>query len=198
MAQAQTVDVHGLLVGLSSREARVKFAASKALRELSLHQPELVYPHFGVFAELLGHEDKILKWNATFTLANLAPVDRDGKLVRMLDVYLAPIDGLVLITAANVIKGAAVIAMARPHLAERIAKHIMRVEKARYATRECRDIAIGHALQALGKMAGVLGDQGAVRRFASRQMGNPRPATARTAGTLARHAGTLSRLHEPQ
>jgi hypothetical protein len=191
MAQAQTVDVRGLLAGLTSREAGVKLAASKALRELSRHQPELVYPHFEVFAELLGHENTILKWNATLTLANLARVDRDGKLDRMLDVYLAPIDGPVMITAANVIKGAAVIAMAKPHLAERIAERMLRVEKARYATAECRNIAIGHALQALGELAGVLGDPGAIRRFASRQRGNPRPATARKAGTLAR-------LHEPR
>jgi len=195
MAQAQTVDVRALLAGLAWREARVKLAASKALRELSRHQPELVYPHFGVFAELLGHENNILKWNATLTLANLAQVDREGRLERMLDVYLAPMDGPVMITAANVIKGATVIAMARPHLAERIAERILRVEKATYATAECRNIAIGHALQALGKMAGVLGDPGAVRRFASRQTGNPRPATARRASTLAR---TLSRLHKPR
>src|SRR5947208_2180510 len=132
MAQAQTADIAGLLAGLDSGEARVKLAASKALRELSRPEPELLYPHFEVLAGLLRHENSILKWNATLTLANLARVDRQGKLDRMLDAYLAPIEGPVMITAANVIKGATVIAVAKPYLADRIAAHLIRVEKARY------------------------------------------------------------------
>src|SRR5437870_1273318 len=152
------VDVAGLLARLGSGEARVKFAASKALRELSQPEPELLYPHFEVFAGLLRHENNILQWNATLTLANLARVDREGKLDRMLDAYLAPIAGPVMITAANVIKGATVIAVAKPYLAERIAAHLMRVEKAGYATPDCLNVAIGHALQALEKLKGLLGD----------------------------------------
>ncbi|HTP33099.1 MAG TPA: hypothetical protein VMJ75_13065 [Candidatus Acidoferrales bacterium] len=170
-----------LLEALGSTQARTRLRASKALREFSRREPAAVYPYFDVFAGLLGHENNILKWNAIRTLAHLAPVDREGKLDCLLDAYLAPIRGPVMITAANTIQGAALIAGAKPQLADRIAKRILGVEKAKYATPECRNVAIGHALVALEKMAALVPDTGSIRAFAARQMRNSRAATARKA-----------------
>jgi hypothetical protein len=87
-----------------------------------------------------------------------------------------------------VIKGAVVIAAAKPYLAERIAKQLLRVEKARYATPECRNVAIGHALEALRKLMTLLPDARGVRRFAARQVDNPRRATANKARKLVTHS----------
>ena len=174
-----------LLTGLSSEKARLKLASSKALRNLSEHAPERVYPFFDIFAGLLGHENNIIKWNAILTLAHLARADGDGKIDILLDRYLEPITGPVMITAANTIKGAALIARQKPHLAERIAKCILRVEKATYATPECRNVAIGHALTALGSFLFLLEDVRPAIRFAVRQTHNPRPATAAKARRLA-------------
>jgi hypothetical protein len=177
--------MHDLLARLNSKEGRVRLGASKTLREISRLEPGRVYPHFDVFAALLNHPNHILQWNAIQTLAHLARVDRDGKLEAILDTYLAAIDGPVLITAANTIQGAARIAQAKPHLAGRIAKAILHVEKARYATPECRNVAIGHAVEALAKLAPLLPDPRRVCTFAARHSGNQRPATARKAQRCA-------------
>jgi hypothetical protein len=147
------------------------------LRDLSEQAPDLVYPHFDFFAGLLGSSNHILKWNATLTLANLAGVDREGRLDRIMDAYLAPISGPDMIDAANAIRGAASIALAKPQLAPRIAGRILAVERASYATEECRNVAIGHAIRALDLFFEAAGDRRGVLRFVSRQAGNPRPAT---------------------
>jgi hypothetical protein len=173
--------VSQLLAGLESTEKRTKLAASKALRDLSRERPAAVYPHFERFARLLDDQNNVLKWNAILTLAHLAPVDADGRLEAILDRYLAPIDGPVMITSANTIKGAAMIAAARPNLAARIAAAIMRVEKARYATPECRNVAIGHALEALRSMRGA-----EARELAKRHLRNPRAATAKKAAGICK------------
>ena len=110
--------------------------------------PELLYPHFDFFAAMLGHDNHILKWNATLTLANLARVDRESRIEAILDRYLDLIVGSNMITAANAMRGAAIIGVAKPHLVKRIVSRIMRVERAKYATPECRNVAIGHALRA--------------------------------------------------
>lgn len=175
-----------LLAGLDSPRAGVRFASSKALRLMSAGSPELLYPHFDRFAHLLGGDNQILAWNASLTLANLARVDREGKVEAILAAYLRPIRGPHLITAANAIRGAAAIASAKPHLAGEIARRILAVEGATYATPECRNVAIGHALTALGEIGPALPDPSAVRRLAARQTANPRPATRRKAEQLAR------------
>jgi hypothetical protein len=54
--------------------------------------------------------------------AHLARADSEGRIEKLLDRYLAPIAGHELIAAANAIQGAADIALAKPHLADRIAR----------------------------------------------------------------------------
>ena len=83
----------------------------------------------------------------------LAAVDRRGAVTRILDRYLAPLRGPDLITAANVIAGAARIATAKPRLADRIAKALLGVSRARYATPECRNVALGAAIEDLPRRA---------------------------------------------
>jgi hypothetical protein len=170
--------IEEVLAGINAKRAGVKFGASKALRILSERVPEALYPHFDFFAAMLRHDNQILKWNATLTLANLAPVDREGKIEAVLDQYLDLISGPNMITAANAIRGAAIIGVAKPHLVRRIVLRIMRVEREDYATPECRNVVIGHALRALEPLAELLPDRHVLRLFAARQLGNPRPATS--------------------
>jgi hypothetical protein len=176
--------VQQMMRDLDHALGRIRLAASKALRDLSKRDPEVIYPEFDKLAALLDHENNVLKWNAILTLAYFAPADREGKLDHLLHRYLAPISGPTMITAANTIKGAAIIARAKPALAAEIADGILRVEKAKYATPECRNVAIGHALQALLTMRGILADTREVHSFAARQVNNPRPATAKKAARL--------------
>jgi hypothetical protein len=173
-----------VLAGVASKRAATKFGASKALRILSERAPELIYPHFDFFTDLMWDDNHILKWNATLTLANLARVDRESKIETILDRYLDLIVGSNMITAANAMHGAAIIGAAKPNLANHIVSRIMRVERAEYATPECRNVAIGHALRALEDLAALLPDRRKVRLFAARQLGNPRPATSAKARRL--------------
>jgi hypothetical protein len=181
-----------LLRDLTSARARVRLAASKALRDLSRNTPEAVYPHLDRLAALISHENSILQWNAILSLAYLAPVDREGKLDPLLPRYLEAISGPVMITAANTIKGAALIAAAKPHLAGEIAAGIMRTENGRYATSECRNVAIGHALQALEAIRAEVDNPAALRSFAVRHLNNSRQATARKAARLLASLGSAS------
>ena len=180
--------IAGMLAGLESPRAGIRFGASKALRNLSGESPELVYPHFERIARQLAQSNQILLWNALLTLANLAVVDREGRIEAILEPYLRLIRGPGLITAANAIRGAAVIGVAKPELAPRIVRSMLGVARVKFPTPECHNVAVGHALTALGELAKVLPHDGAVRRFAERQLDNPRPATRRKAERLARLA----------
>lgn len=173
--------LEAVIAGVGSVKAPVKFGAIKTLRILSEQAPELVYPRFDFFVSLLEHQNRILRWNAALALGNLAVVDQEAKLDPILDAYLAPITGPDMISAGNAIRGAAAIAVAKPYLADTIARRILRVERASYRTPECRNVAIGHAIRALEQFFAVIGDQRAVQMFVRRQMNDSRPATRREA-----------------
>jgi hypothetical protein len=167
--------------GLSEDKPRVKYGCAKALRLISEQRPERLYPHWDFFVRLLGHENKILQWDAAFVLSHLARVDTKDKLAAIFKKYFSPIPGPVMITAANAIQGGARIAQAKPHLADRIAAEVLKVGKARYRTRECRNVAIGHAILALNDILHLLRRPAPIVRFVRRQIRNPRTATRKKA-----------------
>jgi hypothetical protein len=175
-----------LLAAVSSDVARVTFGAAKALRNLSQHAPDLIYPHFDFFASFLRNENAILRWNAILVLGNLATVDGDRRVDGIIGDYLCAISGPHLIDAGNTMRGAAAIGLAKPYLADRIARRILEVERATYATPECRNVAIGHAIDSLDRLFPIIAHKGAVQRFISRQMDNTRAATRKRAERFLR------------
>jgi hypothetical protein len=182
--------IDALFEGLGSPAARVKYGSAKVLRLVSEQAPDLLYPRFDFFLRLLEGGNTFLRWGATRILGNLAAVDRDGKLEKVLDWYFAPVSGHEMIGAANAIGSAAKIALAKPHLADRIVKEILKVGRARYRTRECRNVAIGHAIRSFDEFFSHVKDTRPVLQFVRRQLANPRQATRKKAQRfLKRWAG---------
>ena len=173
--------VNTLCDGLASPEARTKYGSAKQLRRLSEQDPDLLYPRFDFFAQLMSGEARILRWDSSRILAHLARVDSEGRIDKLLDRFLAPIAGHEMIGAANAIQGAADIALAKPHLADRIAREIVRVRHAHYATPECRNVAAGHAIQTLDRFFEHIQKKTPVLAFVESQLNNPRPATRKKA-----------------
>ena len=167
--------------GLEADKPRIKYGCAKALRFISELRPDVLYPRFDFFVHLLDHENKILQWDAAFVLSHLARVDSEDRFTAILVRYFSPIPGPVMITAANVVQGGARIARAKLHLADRIAAEVLKVAAARYQTPECRNVAIGHAIVALGAILPLLCDPAPAMRFVRRQLKNSRPATRRKA-----------------
>lgn len=104
---------------------------------------------------------------------------RDNRIEKILPRFLLAVTGPELIGAANTSGAAAEIARAKPHLADAIARAILKVERARYATPECRHVAIGHAIAALDRFFPLIEHKPKVVAFMERQLQNPREATRR-------------------
>jgi len=89
-----------------------------------------------------------------------------------------------MITAANVIGGAARIAAAKPYLAERIVKALLKVEHAEYATAECRNVALGHALDAFEIFFDNIKNKQPVIDLVTKQLDNSRNSVSKRAEKL--------------
>jgi len=175
--------------GLGADQARVKYGCLKLLRIISESKPEILYPEISRFIQLLDSENNIFKWGAIIIVGNLAVVDSERKIDHILDRYLQPISGHVMITAANVIGGAGKIAGAKPHLADRIAQAVLQVEAANYQTEECRNVATGHAIESFELFFDYLKKPQPVIEFVKRQLNNRRNAVKKkAAGFLKKYA----------
>ena len=191
---ADSPQIPGLVDALQAEKNAKKYAYEKILRFVSERRPDLIYPHFDVFAGLLDSENNFLKWGAIRTVANLAAADGRKRFERIFRKYFDPIGGPVMITAANIIGSAVTIARAKPELAAAIAKEILRVERAKYLLKgspspECRNVAIGHAIDSFDKLHDLIGNRTEVAAFVKRQLKNPRDPVAKKAGQfLRKHA----------
>jgi hypothetical protein len=58
---------------------------------------------------------------------------------------------------------------------------VLNVDRARYQSPECRNVAIGHAVLALGDFFDLLQHPAPVLRFVRKQIKNSRPATRKKA-----------------
>ncbi len=124
-----------LVEALQSEKGTARYAYEKILRLVSERRPELVYPWFDVFAAMLDEDNSFLKWGAVMTVAHLTAVDSERKFEAIFERYYAPIAGPVMITAANIIGSSPEIAMAKPHLTERIVREILKVRQGAIRTK---------------------------------------------------------------
>jgi hypothetical protein len=178
------VQVSAAVQTMAAPSGTARFAAGKALSVTAEKDPSRVYPHFAALAALLESDSKIVRWNALQIVALLAPADTDHRLDALLDKYLAFIRGSNMVSAANAIRGAGQIARCRPDLLDRIIPAILEVERAIYETSECRNVAIGQALDALRELGPSVCRRPAVAGFVRRQRTNTRAAVARCAARM--------------
>jgi hypothetical protein len=175
-----------IIEATASDRATVRFAAVKLLLLLSERAPVVVYPQVDALIELLGVDNKIFKWCAIQALGHLASVDSRRAIDRVIADYLKPILGPDLVTAANTIGGATRIARAKPRLRSRITKAILDVERGRYRTSECRNVAIGRAIDALDELYEGSRQKQAIESLVKRQLRNRRAPTRKKAAKFAR------------
>jgi hypothetical protein len=82
---------------------------------------------------------------------------------------------------AGVRYGCAKIALAKPRLADKIAKELLKVARARYRTPDCRNVALGRVIEAFDQFFDQVEHKEPVIRLVKRQRRNPRDATRKKA-----------------
>jgi hypothetical protein len=191
---AESGQILRLVNALQSEKSAKKFAYEKILRFVSAKRPDLIYPYFNVFAGLLDSENNILKWGAIMTIANLTSADTEKKFEAIFRKYFDPISGPAMITADNIIGSSVTIALAKPTLTNVIAEEILKVEKAEYKLNgilspECRNVAIGHAIDSMDKLYSRIENKAVVAAFVKRQLKNSRtPVSNKAERFMRKHA----------
>jgi hypothetical protein len=181
-----------IMEGLGADKPALKYGCDKILRIIGEKKPDLLYPHFNFLTTMLDCKNSILKWGAIFSIANLARADGENKFESIFDKYFSPIPGPVMITAANTIGSSARIALAKPHLANTISKEILKVEGAEYKTPECRNVAIGHAIDSLDQFFDLVQDKDCIIRFVKKQLMNTRAPVRKGAERFLKKRNILS------
>jgi len=169
------------LADLSSDDPKVKYCCAKNLIAIAKENPARLYPHIDTFVKLLDGDNNVLKWTAIIIIGNLARADKDRKVDQLIGRLIGFLNAGKLITANNATMALAAIAVAKPQYQKQITEELLKVEHYDYDTDECRNIAIGKVIEAIGSYSSQLKDKKAVIEFARRQTKNTRNATRKKA-----------------
>jgi hypothetical protein len=168
----------------SSTDTKIKYACAKQAIAISKDNPSTLYPDFDFFSKLLDSQNNILKWTAIQIIGYLSHTDKKKKVDKLLPRLIDFLNCGKMITANNTILSLSEIASHKPEYKDRIINELLKVENYNYETIECRNIALGKVILALGKFKDQIKNKKEVLNFLERQTRNTRNATKKKAHEL--------------
>ena len=173
-----------VLKGISSSKAAIRYGCAKVIMDLSEEQPERLYPYMDFFIDLLDSKYRILIWNAMAIVANLTKVDKDKKFDAIFDKYYSFINDEYMVTVANVVGHSGKIALAKPHLIEKITNELLKVENISitpHLTEECKRVIAEKAIKSFNMFFDKIKQKEKVTSFVKSHLDSPRQTLRKAA-----------------
>jgi hypothetical protein len=173
-----------VLKGISSSKAAIRYGCAKVLIDLSKEHPERVYPYMDFFVDLLDSKYRILTWSALAIIANLARVDKDKKFDVIFDKYYSFINDEYMVTVANVVGHSGKIALAKPHLVDKVTDELLKVENISttpHLTEECKRVIAEKTIKFFNMFFDKIKQKEKVTSFVKNHLNSPRKTLRRAA-----------------
>ncbi len=166
-----------VLSGVSSSKAAIRYGCAKVLMDLSERQPERLYPYMDSFMALLDSKYRILVWNAMAIIANLVRVDGEKKFDKLFDKYYGFLNDPYMVTVANVVGNSEKVALAKPHLVQKITSELLKVENISttpHLTVECKRVITEKAIEYFDMFFDRIEAKDEVLSFVKKNKNSPR------------------------
>ncbi len=173
-----------VLKGLSSSKAAIRYGCAKVLMDLSEEHPERLYQYMDFFIDLLDSKYRILTWSAMAIIANLANVDKDKKFDAIFDKYYSFINDEYMVTVANVVGYSGKIALAKPHLVDKVTDELLKVENISttpHLTEECKRVIAEKTIKSFNLFFDKVKQKEKVTSFVKNHLNSPRKTLRRAA-----------------
>jgi hypothetical protein len=139
-----------LLSGISSSKPTIRYGCGKILMDISEEKPDKLYPYMDFFIKLLESKYRILTWNAIIIIANLTKIDKENKFESIFERYYSFLENDYIVTVANVVGNSGKIALAKPHLTQKITDKLLTVENISttpHLSEECKRVITEHTIK---------------------------------------------------
>jgi hypothetical protein len=169
-----------LVAGLSDRQERVGYNCLRVLMLVAEEHPDLLYPSWDIFVDLLRSDNTYFKLRGANLIAAVADVDTDRRFESIFDEYYSLLDGRSVIAAAHVAGNSGKIASARPELRGRITERLLSIDRTHHPP-DRRDLIKGHAIEAMGEYFQESEDKESILEFVRGQLVSRSPRTRKKA-----------------
>jgi len=139
-----------IINAMDSNKATIRYGCGKILMDLSVENPNVLYPYMDDFIKFLDSKYRIITWQVMAIIANLTNVDKKKKFDEIFEKYYSFISNDYLVTVANVVGHSGKIALAKPYLIPKITEKLLSVEKIKitpHLTKECKLVIAEKAIE---------------------------------------------------
>lgn len=169
-----------LLEGVLSKKEKVRFNCFKVLLLISEEHPQVLYPQWDFFADLLTSPNTYFKYIAIYIIANLVKVDHKNRFEKIFNKYYALLDDESVIPPAHVAANSLKIAKAKPHLQTKITNRLLGIDKTHHKP-ERKDLIKSYVIEAFGELIGGARNKKKMLQFVSDQLEAKSPRTKKKA-----------------
>jgi len=169
-----------LFRGLSDKQERVGYNCLRALLRLGEEHPQLLYPHWDLFVELLRSENTYFKLRGANLIATCAAADTEHRFEGLFDEYFGLLNGSGVIAASYIARNSGKIARAKPDLQDRITSRLLAIDETHHPA-ERKDLIKGHALEAFAEYFETSERKAEIMEFARAQLDSKSPKTRKIA-----------------
>jgi len=169
-----------LVEALSDKQERVGYNCLRALLLVADERPELLYPHWHVFVELLASENTYFKLRGANLIAAIIGADTENRFEQIFDRYYDLLDDKSVITASYIAGNSGKIARAKPGLQSRITRRLLSIDETHHPP-ERRDLIKGFAVEAFGQYLEESDHKAEILEFVTAQLESESPKTRKLA-----------------
>ncbi|HPF52602.1 MAG TPA: hypothetical protein PK335_13555 [Draconibacterium sp.] len=171
--------------GLQSSNDKIREQHFKILYPLSLSNPELLYPYWDIFIEMLHKAEVSNKYYAIHLLARLIKVDFDNRFNEISDYWFNELlNDESPVVSLHIAEKSGMIALAKPKLEKEITARLLNIDE----TSKCRhiDLQKAYVLSAFDSYFERISDKRKVIEFILDQQNSPSTKTKKKAKELVR------------
>ena len=177
-----------LIQNLRTKKETVRFNSSKVLSLISETNPEVLYPEWNHFFELLEGDNTYWKCSAIPLIANLTRVDETKKFETIFERYFDLMNDRSFIPAAYVARSAATIAKAKPKLRHKITEKLLRIDETHHDPQR-RDLVKSDIIEAFDEYFEEAENKKQIIAFVKQQLNCDSPKTRKTAAKFLKKWG---------
>ncbi len=176
-----------LLDGMTSKEDTYRYNCFEVLLRISESRPQVLYPQWDHFVELLGSSNGFYRSMALRLIANLTGADEEERFETIFECYFELLDDEKVMVARYLAQSAKVIARRKPHLQARIAEKLLGIEQTHH-TEGRKALIEADALEFLETFFEVLPNKEGALAFAEGLLMSSSPKARKAAQTfLGKH-----------
>ena len=164
-----------LLKGIVSKDNTTRSNSFGVLQVISAEKPEILYPQWDYFHNMLMSKNNYHKYIAIYILADLTKVDTENKFEDIFEDYYGILAGDKVMTASHVALNSSKIALNKPELQSKILDRLLDIDNIHQGRQ--KELVKSYVMDALGKMYPEVKDKERIAKFIEEQLDSSSPKT---------------------